>query len=379
MKPAPKEPGGDGTIHCGADRAGMSDNPDSGHDVDFDFALLRELTETDGVPGYEDEVRAVVRRELAAATDELRTDAMGNVVGTLEGGDYDVLVAAHMDEVGFIVRHVTDEGFLQLDALGGWDPRILRAQRVRVHTREGPLTGVIGSVPPHTLTDEQKAEKQEVSDVYVDLGLPEDAVDERVSVGDPVTMQQTTVRMGEHVTGKALDDRVCLFAMLEAARRVTDPAVTVHFVATVQEEVGLRGAQAIGVDLDPDLALALDVTVANDIPGFDAADHVTELGAGVAVKLKDSSVITTPKVNRRLRDVAETEGIAHQLEVLPAGGTDTANLQRAGGAVPVGALSVPTRYLHTPTECAHVDDVAATVDLLSAFVGSETGDHDYSL
>ena len=215
--------------------------------------------------------------------------------------------------------------------------------------------------------------------MYVDLGLPEERVTAQVSVGDVVTMQQTTTRMGDLVTGKALDDRVCLFAMLEAARRLSDPDVTVHFVATVQEEVGLRGAQAVGVDLDPDLALALDVTVANDVPGFDAADHVTELGAGVAVKLKDSSVITTPKVTRRLRDVADAEALSHQLEVLPAGGTDTANLQRAGGAVPVGALSIPTRYLHTPTECAHVADVAAMVDLIVAFVESETGEHDYSL
>ncbi|WP_372909667.1 M42 family metallopeptidase [Salinigranum sp.] len=348
-------------------------------DFEFDFELLRELTETDGVPGYEADVRAVVRRELTAATDEVRTDAMGNVVGTVEGGDYEVVVAAHMDEIGFMVRHVTDEGFLQLDALGGWDPRVLRAQRVRVHTREASLTGVIGSVPPHTLTDEQREKRQEVSDVYVDLGLPAETIEERVSVGDLVTMQQTTVRMGDLVTGKALDDRVCLFAMLAAARRLDDPDVTVHFVATVQEEVGLRGAQAVGVDLDPDLALALDVTVANDVPGFDAADHVTALGEGVAVKLKDSSVITTPKVNRRLRDVADEREIPHQLEVLPAGGTDTANLQRAGGAVPVGALSIPTRYLHTPTECAHGTDVSAMIDLLSAFVESETGDHDYSL
>jgi endoglucanase len=349
----------------------------------FDFDLLRELTETDGVPGYEDAVRAIVRRELATATDEVRTDAMGNVVGTVAGeGEhraYEVAVAAHMDEIGFMVRHVTDEGFLQLDALGGWDPRILRAQRVRVHTREGPLTGVIGSVPPHTLTDEQKEKDPNVSDVHVDLGLPGETVAERVSVGDVVTMRQTTIRMGDHVTGKALDDRVCLLAMIEAARRLSDPAVTVHFVATVQEEVGLRGAQAVGVDLDPDLAVALDVTVANDVPAFDAADYVTELGDGVAVKLKDSSVITNPKVNRRLRDVADAEAIAHQLEVLPAGGTDTANLQRAGGPVPVGALSVPTRYLHTPTESVHVADVAATVDLLSAFLETETGDHDYSL
>ena len=361
------------------DDTGSDADPTFDVDFEFDFDLLCELTETDGVPGYEDAVRAVVRRELAAGTDEVRTDAMGNVVGTVEGGDYEVVVAAHMDEVGFMIRHVTDEGFLQLDALGGWDPRVLRAQRVRVHTADGPLTGVIGSVPPHTLTDEQREQKQEVSDVYVDLGLPKERVDERVSVGDPVTMHQTTVRMGEHVTGKALDDRVCLLTLIDAARRLVDPDVTVHFVATVQEEVGLRGAQAIGVDLDPDLALALDVTVANDVPGFETADHVTELGEGVAVKLKDSSVITTPKVNRRLRDVAEGEGIAHQLEVLPSGGTDTANLQRAGGAVPVGALSVPTRYLHTPTECAHIADVDAAIDLLTAFVESETGDHDYSL
>ena len=358
-------------------------NDESGSDAAreerFDFELLRELTESDGVPGYEDAVRAVVRRELAAATDEVRTDAMGNVVGTVEGGDNEVVVAAHMDEIGFMVRHVTDDGFLQLDSLGGWDPRILRAQRVRVHTANGALSGVIGSAPPHTLTDEQREKEPKVSDVYVDLGLPGEAVEERVSVGDLVTMRQTTARMGNHVTGKALDDRVCLLAMLEAARRLSDPDVTVHFVATVQEEVGLRGAQAVGVDLDPDLAIALDVTVANDVPGFDAAEHVTELGEGVAVKLKDSSVITTPKVNRRLRAVAEAESIPYQLEVLPSGGTDTANFQRAGGAVPVGALSVPTRYLHTPTECASLDDVAATIDLLSAFLASETGDHDYSL
>jgi endoglucanase len=359
----------------------MSDEGDAGVDGEdrFDFELLRELTETDGVPGYEDAVRAAVRRELAETTDEVRTDAMGNVVGTVEGGEGEVVVAAHMDEIGFMVRHVTDEGFLQLDTLGGWDPRILRAQRVRVHTENGALMGVIGSPPPHTLTEEERETEPKVSDVYVDLGRSGDAVDEHVSVGDLVTMQQTTVRMGDTVTGKALDDRVCLFAMLEAARRLADPDVTVHFVATVQEEVGLRGAHAVGVDLDPDVAVALDVTVANDVPGFEAGEHVTELGEGVAVKLKDSSVITSPKVNRRLRAVAEERDIPYQLEVLPAGGTDTAGFQRAGGAVPVGALSVPTRYLHTPTECASRDDVAATIDLLSAFLETETGDHDYSL
>jgi putative aminopeptidase FrvX len=167
--------------------------------------------------------------------------------------------------------------------------------------------------------------------------------------------------------------------MLAAAQRLGDPAATVHFAATVQEEVGLRGAEALSVDADYDLAVALDVTVANDVPEVDAGEHVTELGEGAAIKLKDSSVITAPGVHRRMRAVAAERGIDHQLEVLPSGGTDTARLQTAGGAAPVGAISIPTRYLHTATESAHGEDIAAVVDLLAAFLETETGDHDYTL
>ena len=345
----------------------------------YDLALLQEITETSGVAGYEDRVREVVRRELEPDVDRVRTDAMGNVVGTIEGGDTDVVVAAHMDEIGFMVRHVTDEGFVQVDALGGWDPRVLKAQRVTIHTDDGDVPGLIGSAPPQTLDEEQLEAKPEVEDVQIDLGLDAEAAKERVSRGDLVTLDQTTERVGDHVTGKALDDRVCLFAMLEAAKRIDDPDVTIHFAATVQEEVGIRGAQTLGFDLDPDLAIALDVTVANDVPGFEPGDHVTELGEGTAIKLKDSSVITNPKVHGRMEEVAEGEEVDYQLEVLPAGGTDTAGFQRARGAIPVGAISVPTRYLHTVTESAHVDDIASTIDLLTAFLETETGDHDYML
>jgi endoglucanase len=346
----------------------------------FDTDLLAELTETSGVPGYEDRIRTVVRRELESEVDRLRTDSMGNVVGTIEGNsETEVVVAAHMDEIGFMVRHVTDDGFVQVDALGGWDARVLKAQRVTIHTDDEDLTGVIGSPPPHTLDEEQLAADPEVEDVYIDLGLDGETAQEQVSRGDLVTLEQTTELVGETVTGKALDDRVCLFAILEAARRIDDPDVTVHVAATVQEEVGIRGAQALGVDLDPDLAIALDVTVANDVPGFEPADHVTELGAGTAIKLKDSSVITSPKVNQRLEDIAEEAEIDYQLEVLPAGGTDTAGLQRFGGATPVGAISIPTRYLHTVTESAHVEDIEATINLLAAFLESESGSRDYTL
>ncbi|UWG47495.1 Cellulase M or related protein [Halanaeroarchaeum sp. HSR-CO] len=347
-----------------------------------DVDLFRELTETSGAPGYEDRIRDIVRREFDGVVDEVRSDTMGNVVGTIEGADrpeYEVVVAAHMDEIGFMVRHVTDDGYLQVDALGGWDARILRAQRVTVHADEGDLPGVIGSPPPHTLDEEDLDEDDAVEDVFIDLGMSAAAVEDRVSKGDLVTMAQRTERVGSTLTGKSIDNRVSLYAMLQAANRVS-PAVTVHFAATVQEEVGLRGATALGVDLDPDLAIAVDTTVANDVPQIEKeADYVTVLGEGAGVKLKDSSVITNPKVHRRIQSVAETADIPYQIEILPAGGTDTAGFQTTAGAKPVGAISVPTRYLHTPVEVAHEDDVVAVVDLLTAVLDSEDGEHDYTL
>ncbi|WP_255150499.1 M42 family metallopeptidase [Halorarius halobius] len=349
-----------------------------GDDLPFDYELLVELTETSGVPGYEDRVREVVRRELAPEVDRLRSDAMGNVVGTVDGGDTEVLVAAHMDEIGFMVSHV-DDGFLGLEPLGGWDPRVLKAQRVTVHAEDGDLPGVIGSPPVHTLDDEDLDASEEVADVRVDLGLPATEVDERVAVGDLVTTDQRTERVGEHVTGKSLDNRVSVLALVEAARALTDPEVTVHFAATAQEEVGLRGAMALGVDVDADVVLALDTTVANDVPGVESGEHVTRLGEGAGIKLKDSSSITNPKLNRRLRMVADERSIPHQPEILPTGGTDTGGLQFRGGAKPAGAISVPTRYLHTPTEAVHHDDVRACLDLAVAFLETESGGSDYTL
>ena len=346
---------------------------------DFDFDLLCELTETSGVPGFEDRIRDIVRREFEGTVDHVRGDALGNVVGTIEGrSDFEVTIAAHMDEIGFMVRRVHEDGFLVLDALGGWTTEVMEAQRVTVHTTEEDFVGVIGSEPPHTGGGDDD-DHEEVADFFVDVGLPAAEVHDRIEPGALVTMSETTAKMGELVTGKALDDRICLFAMLEVARLIEDPDVTVHFAATVQEEVGLRGAYALGVDLDPDLAIALDVTVANDVPGVKEHEYITELGDGPAVKYKDSSVITSPKVTRRLRDVAEEREISYQHEVLPSGGTDTAGFQTPAGAKPVGAVSIPTRYLHTPTEAAHNEDVRGAIDLVAAFLETETGEHDYSL
>ena len=349
--------------------------------IEVNLDLLQSLTDVSGVPGYEDRIREIVRDELAESTDRVETDTMGNVVGTIEGsGEQSVLVAAHMDEIGFMVSEIDDDGFLKLDPLGGWDPRVLKAKRVTVHTEDGDQVGVIGSSPPHTLKESDLEEKPDIDDVYVDIGLDEEAATEQVSPGDLVTLEQNTVKMGDLITGKAFDDRICLYSVLEAARQIEEPPSTIHFAATVQEEVGLRGARALGVDIDPDIAIALDVTIADDVPeGGNSRAPITELGDGTAIKLKDSSVITSPKVNRRLRDLAEEHDIEHQIEILPAGGTDTAAFQVVAGATPVGAISIPTRYLHTPVEAAHLEDVAETTELLVRFLESEDGSHDYRL
>jgi putative aminopeptidase FrvX len=348
----------------------------------LDVDLLGELTEISGAPGHERRVRDVVRSHLPDDVDAVRTDAMGNLVATVEGSenpDFEVLVPAHMDEIGFIVKHVHDDGFVQVDALGGWDPRILRAERATVHADDGDLPGVIGSPPPHTDENPYTRDTDEVRDVFIDLGLPADEVEDAVQVGDTVTLSQRFEPVGDLVTGKALDNRVSVYELLAVAERV-DPDVTVHYVATTQEEVGLRGAEAVGVDLDVDLVLNLDTTVANDIPQFVyEEDYVTELGEGAGVKFKDGVVIPNPKVVDHLVDVAERAGVDYQREVLGAGGTDTGPLQRNHGATPVGAVSTPTRYLHTPVEAVHTDDVEAVVDLTASFLESIDGTEDFTL
>ncbi|GAB7092945.1 M42 family metallopeptidase [Halolamina litorea] len=331
------------------------------HDRD----LLFDLSAATGPVGYEDGVREVVREALAPEVDRIETESMGNVVGTIEGeSDREVVVAAHMDEIGFMVSRVTDEGFLELDSLGGWNAQILRAQPVTIHTDDGEVEGLIGAEPAHTRGED---DLEDIDDLAVDVGLDGDDAAEAVAVGDVVTLDTEPRELGDCVTGKALDDRAGVYAMLAAAR-VVDPDATVHFCATVQEEVGLRGARAIATDdaFDPDLVIALDGTLERSVPGVAPEDRITTLGDGVGIKRKDASVIPSPAVVDWLTATAEAEGIDHQREVAWNIGTDTGALQNAGGAVLSGALSVPVRYHHSPVETAHRGDLRATVDLLAA-------------
>jgi putative aminopeptidase FrvX len=343
--------------------------------------LLKKLCEAHGVPGREEAVRELVISELRGICDEIRTDALGNVIALKKGSGRGpkVMLAAHMDEIGFLVSHIDEKsGFLRIDPVGGFDPRVLMAQRVIVHTEKGDLIGIIGSKPPHILTEEERKKPLELKDLFIDLGLPAEEVKKRVNIGDFITLQQDFAEVGNLVSCKALDDRVGVYVMIEAVRRTKKHVCDIYAVATTQEEVGVRGARVSSFNVAPDIGVALDVTVASDVPGVGEHEQVTKLGAGVAIKIKDSLSISNPKLVRTMRQIAEQKKIKYQLEILPRGGTDAGAIQMTREGVAAITLSIPTRYLHSVVEAAHKDDIQAAIDLLAAFL-EVAHESDYSL
>jgi tetrahedral aminopeptidase len=346
--------------------------------------LLRRLTEAHGVPGQEDAIREIVRKELEGIC-EIRSDFLGNLhcVKKAKGGKGQpkkLMIAAHMDEIGFIVKHVDDKGFLRLQHLGGWDPRQMFSQRVVVHTKGGPINGLLtySTKPKHLLTDAESNKKPELDNFFVDIGRSGDDAKAAVRLGDQVTMDRKFQQMGDLCTCKAMDDRAGLYVMIEAVKAAKSNDVEVHAVATVQEEIGLRGAAASGSAIAPDVVVALDITLANDIPGMPDQDQITRLGQGAAIKFMDSSLLCHPKVVSHFRSLAEKNKIPHQIEILPLGGTDAGGIQRLHGGIPSFTLSIPTRYVHTVNETVHSRDMDACVDLLARYIeDAHNGDYSY--
>jgi len=331
--------------------------------------LLKRLSEAPGVPGREEAIRAIVREALQGHVDEIEVDRLGNIIARKRGSGPKVVVAAHMDEIGFFVSHIDEEtGYLRIEPVGGFDARTLIASRVVVHTESGPLLGLIGIKPVHILTEEERKKEIRIQDLFVDLGLPGKEVKAKVRVGDPVTLHQTFAEVGELVSGKALDDRVGVYVGIEALRRLRSHTADIYFVGTVQEEVGLRGARTSAFQIAPEIGVALDVTLACDMPGVQPHEQVTKPGKGVAIKLKDSASISHPGLVRFLTRLAEEKGIPYQIEILPRGGTDAGAIQLAREGAAVVTLSVPTRYVHTVVEAAHKKDIEAAIQLLVAFL-----------
>lgn len=340
--------------------------------------LLAKLCAAPGIPGREDRVRALVIEEMRPLVDDLQVDALGNAIGVRRGDGPRVMLAAHMDEIGFFVSHIDDRGYLRVQPVGGFDARTLIAKRVHVHGFAGEtLSGSIqpAAKPIHLLErDEIKAAKLE--ELFVDVGLPVERVRAAAEVGDFVTLDSPLIAAGDCVMGKAVDDRVGVFVMIEALRAMKRGSAEVVAVATTQEEVGLRGVESAAYAIAPDVAIALDVTLALDTPGMGSERSVTRLGEGVAIKVMDSSHIANPALLRHLRDLAAAEEIPHQLEILPRGGTDAAPMQRARAGAPAITISVPTRYVHTVNETSSQSDISGAIRLLARFL-EDAGSRSY--
>lgn len=345
----------------------------------LNLELLKTIAEVPGIAGREDQVRALILEELRPLTDEVSVDNMGNIIAMKRGSsERRVMLAAHMDEIGFIVKHIDKKGFLRIQQIGGFDPRVLFAQRVLVHGYAGQtLRGVLmpASKPIHLLGTEQPPALK-LDDFFIDLGLSEEQVRARVEIGDMVTMDRTLEVVGDMVVSKSLDDRASLFVMLEALRALRSHEVTIFAVATVQEEVGLRGAATATYQVQPDVSVALDITLAGDIPEGAEQNAISRLGEGTAIKLFDSSHISNHKLVRHFRDVAQRHNIPYQLEVLPRGGTDAGAMQRTRAGSPTITLSTPTRYVHTVNEMIHQADLQASISLLARYLeDAHNGDY----
>ena len=332
-----------------------------------DIKLLKNICETPGAPGFENGVRNLVLKEIENCVDDINIDNMGNVIALKKGKDEtkSVMIAAHMDEIGFIVTHINDKGFLKFHPLGGFDPKTLTSQRVIVHGKKN-LVGVMGSKPIHLMTTEEKNRVTKIQDYYIDLGLEKSEVDKIVKVGDPVTRERGLIEMGDCINCKSLDNRISVFVLIEALKKIKTPDFNTYAVFTVQEEVGIRGAQVATQKIKPDFGFGLDTTIAYDVPGAAEHEKITSLGKGVAIKIMDASAICDTRMVQFMRKTANAHNIQWQNEILTAGGTDTASIQRMtpGGSI-AGAFSIPTRHIHQVIEMVHKKDVQNCIDLLT--------------
>jgi tetrahedral aminopeptidase len=336
--------------------------------MNIDVSLLNKICAIPGAPGFENQIRNFILREVAPLVDAVEVDNIGNIIAIKRGvrnpANKRVMVAAHMDEIGFIVTHIDDKGFLRFHTLGGFDPKTLTAQRVIVHGKKD-LIGVMGSKPIHVMTAEERQKQAKITDYFIDLGMEKEEVEKFISVGDPITREREFIEMGDCVNCKSIDNRVAVFILIETLRKLVDPAYDIYATFTVQEEVGLRGANVSAHLINPDFGIALDTTIAYDVPGASAHERITELGKGTAIKIMDASTICDYRMVAFMKHVAEGKGIKWQPEILTAGGTDTAGVQRNGkqGAI-AGAISIPTRHLHQVIEMAHKADIAGSIELL---------------
>ena len=335
--------------------------------IQLDYAVLKTLTELPGISGREAPVRDFLQKYLAPHADEIRTDTLGNLIVYKKGtADKNLLLCAHMDEVGLMVRHIDEQGFLYFVPVGGIDPRTLLAQRVRIQTKKGTVLGVIGTKPAHITTEAERQKAVPMNELYIDTGLSPEEVRAQVAPGDSIVLDRTCEVLGaRRICAKSLDNRAGVFVLAELLRNIKKPFYNIYAVFTVQEEVGLRGAKTAAFGIEADLGLALDTTGAADIPGCAARDQLVKLGGGVGVSAIDGYTITPQWLFESLKQCCEQEKIRWQVRVAPRGGNDAGVMHLDKTGLAACALSIPTRNIHSSVEIIDKQDVEAMFQLVS--------------
>ena len=334
--------------------------------------LLEKLSNAPGISGFEEEIRKIIFNELDGVVDEIKIDEMGNLIA-VKNGDLNgkkIMLAAHMDEIGLMVRYIDSEGFVKFSKIGGINDQMLLNQDIYIQTSDGDVNGVIGSKPPHKIKKSERDKVVEYDKMFIDIGAAnkEEAL-KMVQIGDPIIIKQNFQDLGNSlVKGKALDNRAGCAVLVEVLKRVNSSA-TIYGVGTVQEEVGLKGAKTSAFRINPDMAFALDVTIAGDHPGIKSEEAPSKLGEGPTIVLADQSgdgIITHPKIKKLLITVAEKENIPFQLEVSEGGTTDGTAIHLTRQGIPTGVISPPSRYIHTPVSVVNMEDIENTVKLIVA-------------
>jgi putative aminopeptidase FrvX len=342
-------------------------------------ALLTLFSNAHGLSGYEDDVAALLKREMEPLVDEVTIDKMGNVIGVRGGEGPAVMVAAHMDEIGLMVSHIDDEGFLRIVPVGGWFDETMLGQRVLISTTDGRrIPGVVGSRPPHLMDAEDRKKMIKLKDMFVDCGAASAAAAAElgVEVGSPATIDRQLLPLGpDLVTGKALDNRAGCAMMISALNLLKGKPVraTIQAVGTVQEEVGLKGARTSAYGLTPDVAIATDVTIPGDHPGVTKSESPVAVGKGPSITIIDAAgrgVISPRPVIRWLRETAAKASIPYQLQVGNGGSTDATAISISKTGVPCSVISVPTRYIHSPVEVLSLRDLEQGAALIAAAIES---------
>ncbi|WP_223702527.1 M42 family metallopeptidase [Sutcliffiella deserti] len=336
--------------------------------------LLKELTAIHGPCGFEEDVAKYIAKRLKSVADSVEVDGAGNLIVSKKGYKEGprVIVAAHMDEVGFIVKKIEENGLLRFEKLGGHDDRILLSQRVQLNTSKGLRSGLIGTISAHMAKYDDPKKVRTHKQLYIDVGAKskQEVRDLGINIGDSITWYPHYDHLTEdRVMGKAFDDRAGCAVLIKTLEELdaADFSGELVGVFTVQEEVGLRGARVAGQQYNADVAIAIDTTAVSDTPE-EMMDKTLELGNGTGIKVIDFSLIANKKVREHLVELAEVNNIAYQLEVFPGIGTDAGELSLSNQGIPTGVLSIPSRYAHSSVEVIDLKDLEATKELLKLFV-----------